>query len=557
MGNIHPIEEFFRFWKNVPISAKLYFVVGTMAILVVIELFTLHFAMGNLSAVRAFVSGEASWSKAQKNAVYRFQRYALTNNENDFRAFHEALKIPEGDRMARMELEKVNPDMEKVRAGFIQGRVHPDDVESVVLMLQRFNQVSYIKKAVLAWKEGDALLIKLKKVADEYYYLVNEGSKNKLRMQQCLDEVVTINDSLTRIEEIFSSTLGEGSRWMERIILIILIVLVITVESIGLTLTFFTSKAISKGLENLNDIAKDFGQGNFDKRLLVDSSDELGQLNESINKMGDLLQKSYGDLRLSHRELEDKVQERTATLAEVANQNKELYKEAQAAVRMRDDFLSIASHELRTPLTSLNLQLYLLEKAATGETLDSEEIKKLTARSLALVKKLTALQETLMDLAQIRIGKLEIKKDHAELSAIVADCISQLSATALRSGNEIIFERMEMVSGKIDAMRISQVVTNLLTNAMKYGERKPIRVKVFGEKDNGIIVVQDQGLGIPLEKQDRIFERFERASDDHAVSGLGLGLYISKQIIEAHGGRIFIESALGKGSSFIVKFALS
>ena len=92
---------------------------------------------------------------------------------------------------------------------------------------------------------------------------------------------------------------------------------------------------------------------------------------------------------------------------------------------------------------------------------------------------------------------------------------------------------------------------------MKYGERKPIRVKVFGEKDNGISVVQDQGLGIPLEKQDRIFERFERASDDPAVSGLGLGLYISKQIIEAHGGRIFIESALGKGSSFIVKFPLS
>lgn len=529
-----------------------------MATLVIIELFTLHFAMGNLSAVRAFVSGEASWSKAQKNAVYRFQRYALTKNEADYKAFHESLKIPDGDRIARMELEKENPDMEKVYAGFIQGRIHPDDVSSVIQMLQRFNRVSYIVKAVAAWRKGDLLLIELRSIVDEYYALVSDGSRNKVRMQECLDRVVDINTQLTEIEEEFSNVLGEGSRWMERIILMILIILVLTVESIGLALTFLTSKAISKGLSNLNGITNEFGRGNFDHRLVVDSNDEIGRLNQSVNKMGDLLQKSYNDLKNSHKDLEQKVQSRTAELGEIATQNSELYKEAKSAIKMRDDFLSIASHELRTPLTALNLQLYLLEKIASEDEdkMDLAQIKKISIRSMSLVRKLASLQEVLMDLAQIRVGKLEVKKEFVDLSIIVSDCVAQLGIEASRSGSEIILERVESATGEMDVTRVSQVVTNLLTNAMKYGERKPIRVKVFKESNFAVVVVEDQGVGVPPEKQERIFERFERATDDPAVSGLGLGLFISKQIVEAHNGRIFIESLPGKGSSFIVKFPL-
>ncbi len=538
---------------------KLYFVVGIMASLVIIELFTLHFAMGNLSAVRAFVGGEASWSKAQKNAVYRFQRFALTEDEEDYRAFHEALKIPDGDRAARLELEKPNPDMRKVFAGFAQGRIHPDDVPPVVNMLKRFHRVSYIAKAVEAWTEGDQLLVKLRNTVDAYHELVLKGSKDKIKMQQYLDEVVEINNDLTRIEEIFSSTLGEGSRWMERIIFMILVILVVTVESIGLTLTFFTSRAITKGLADLNSITHDFGKGNFERRLVVDSADELGQLNQSVNRMGDLLQKSYYDLRVSHRDLELKVHERTEALEIIASQNNDLYKEAKSAVRMRDDFLSIASHELRTPLTALNLQIYLLEKSVNEDEgpMDKELVKKLTGRAMGLVKKLATLQGVLMDLTQIQVGKLEIKKEEVDLALIVADCISQLSTHAIRSGIEISLEEANTAVGEMDPTRVAQVVTNFLTNAMKYGEKKPIRVKVFKENNTGVVVVSDSGPGIPIEKQEQIFERFERVVDDPAVSGLGLGLYISKQIVEAHNGKIFIESTPGKGSSFIVKFPLT
>ncbi len=546
------------FWKNISISAKLYAVVGTMALMVIIELLTLRFATDTLSAVRAFVGGEASWSKAQKNAVYRFQRYAMTKDENDYNAFLESLKIPDGDRKARMELSKINPDMNIVRQGFIQGHVHPDDIPAVVNLLQRFYWVSYITKAVAAWTEGDQLLIQLRDVVYDYHSMVQRGETNSALMQETLDKIISINDGLTRVEGTFSAVLGEGSRWLEDIVFAILFVLVITVESIGLTLTFFTSRAISRGLSNLNQVATEFGRGDFSRRLPVTSEDEIGQLTQSVNKMGDLLQKSYNELKLSHRELEDKIQVRTAELAEIANQNNELYKEAKNAVKMRDDFLSIASHELRTPLTALNLQLYLLERAASNQEKESNvhQVKDLSKKATTLVKKIAILQEVLMDLAQIRAGRLEVKKSAGDVASLALECVSQLAGESQKFGSEIILNAKGSVMGNFDSIRIGQVITNLLTNALKYGEKKPIQINVYEENKWAVIEVIDQGVGISADKQQQIFERFERVNEDPAVSGLGLGLYISKQIIEAHQGIIGIESFTGRGTKFTARFPL-
>src|ERR1700693_2034265 len=123
------MQRRFKMWKNVSISKKLYFVVGLMALLIGGELFTLRFAMRNLSAARAFVGGESLWSKAQKNAVFSLQRFGLTKNEKDYEAFLEALKVNEGDHQARLELFKEKPDATLLREGFLQGHIHPDDIE--------------------------------------------------------------------------------------------------------------------------------------------------------------------------------------------------------------------------------------------------------------------------------------------------------------------------------------------------------------------------------------------------------------------------------------------
>lgn len=558
---MRPLNSFpiFKIWKNISISKKLYFVVGAMALLIVIELMTLRFAMSNLSALRAFVGGEASWSKAQKNAVYRFQRYVMTKDHWEYVAFNEALKIPDGDRKARIELQKNSPDMGIVRAGFIEGHVHPDDIEPVVNLLRRFFWVSYIQEAVAAWTEGDRLLIELREIVFNYHKAVQDGVADTPEMVAKLDRVIEINNELTRVEEIFSRVLGVGSRWLENIVFVSLFFLVITVESIGLTLTFFTSRSITRGLFGLNKLTEEFSHGNFAHRLNITSGDEIGQLTQSINTMGDMLQKSYKELQQSHKELELKVQQRTAELAEIANQNSELYKEAKSAVRMRDDFLSIASHELRTPLTALNLQLYLLEKATGDDDKKSniDQIKKITSRANVLTKKLVTLQEVLMDLAQLRLGKLEIKREICDIIPIVNDCISQLNLVAVRGRSEILFEsENSSIIGSLDSTRVAQVITNLLSNAIKYGEGRPVKIKVFQKNNFAIVEVSDQGQGIPFNKQDQIFDRFERVSDDPAVSGLGLGLYISKQIVEAHNGNISVESIVGSGTKFTATFFL-
>lgn len=557
---MRPLNSFsiFKIWKNISISKKLYFVVGAMALLIVIELLTLRFAMSSLSALRAFVGGEASWSKAQKNAVYRFQRYVMTKDEWDYVAFNEALKIPDGDRKARIELLKLSPDMQVVNAGFIQGHVHPDDIPPVVNLLRRFYRVSYLQEAVTAWTQGDQLLLELRKIVWNYHKAVQEGRADTPEMMAELERVIEINNELTRVEEIFSKVLGQGSRWLESIVFAILFFLVITIESIGLTLTFFTSRSISRGLLGLNKLTEEFAHGNLKRRLDINSKDEIGELTQSINTMGDMLQKSYHDLQLSHKELELKVEQRTAELAEIANQNSALYIEAKNAIQMRDDFLSIASHELRTPLTALSLQLYLLERVTETDKqeADVDQIKKITSRASALTKKLGTLQGVLMDLAQLRLGKLEIKREMCDIVPIVTECITQLNLMAVRGGAEICFELPDSIMGSVDCTRVGQVVTNLLSNAIKYGEGKPINIKVFQKNKFAILEVSDQGQGIPFNKQEQIFDRFERVSEDPAVSGLGLGLYISKQIVEAHQGNLTVESKSGNGTKFIATFFL-
>jgi signal transduction histidine kinase len=549
----------FQKFKDISISKKLYLVFGTMALLVIVELITLHFAMRSLSALRAFIGGEASWSKAQKNAVYRFQRYAMTKNEKDYLAFHEALRIPDGDRKAREELNRPRPNLEIVRSGFIQGHVHPDDIDPVVNLLRHFSKVSYIREAVHAWTEGDKLLIELKDVVLRYHSLINDKKADPIVMQNLLDKVIEINDGLTKVEEKFSQVLGEGSRWLESIVFMSLFVLVITIESLGLILTFGTSRSISKGLLALNKLSNEFGHGHFERRLAITANDEIGQLTHSLNTMGEMLQKSYNDLQLSYKDLDQKIQARTLEIAEIAIQNNELYKEAKTAIKMRDDFLSIASHELRTPLTALNLQLYQLEKVAknnSGKQVDLEQITKISHRASFLVKKLASLQEVLMDLAQLRLGKLEIKKSMTDFTEIVSECVTQVNTESTRRGAEFIFENDGPIFGNIDGIRVAQVVTNLLTNAIKYGDCKSIKIKVRKNNSHARVEVIDQGPGIPLEKQEQIFDRFERVSEDPAVSGLGLGLYISKQIVEAHNGEILVESVLGVGTKFTATFHL-
>ncbi len=231
-----------------------------------------------------------------------------------------------------------------------------------------------------------------------------------------------------------------------------------------------------------------------------------------------------------------------------------LYRKAQAEVRERDEFLSIASHELRTPVTALQLQLQLLQRAAQRSLAelpqlleDKMEVLERQTRRIAL------LVNELLDVSRMRLGRLELRHEPIDLADLVRDTARQLEPEVIRSGSSLQLDLRGPAVGRFDRMRIEQVVTNLIANAAKFGQGKPITVVVEADPVKVRLRVTDRGIGIAEENQARVFERFERAVTAHHFGGLGLGLYIARQIVEAHGGEIRVESAPGEGATFPVE----
>ncbi|HET8538789.1 MAG TPA: ATP-binding protein [Anaeromyxobacter sp.] len=238
-----------------------------------------------------------------------------------------------------------------------------------------------------------------------------------------------------------------------------------------------------------------------------------------------------------------------------AIENARLYGEAQAAVAARDEFLSIASHELRTPLTALRLALENMRRVSTRDAiakLPAEYVERVLATAERQGHRLESLVAALLDVSRIQMGRLELDVEEVDLTLVVTEAAASLEDEARQTGS-VIAIRGEPVRGYWDRLRISQVVTNLLANAVKYGAGKPVEVE-FGPADAGArLVVRDHGIGIEPADQPQIFERFERAVSSRNYGGLGLGLYIVKRIVEAHGGSISVRSTPGEGSAFAVE----
>lgn len=222
--------------------------------------------------------------------------------------------------------------------------------------------------------------------------------------------------------------------------------------------------------------------------------------------------------------------------------------------------MAVASHELKNPLTSLKLQIKLLAKilaaqGASGEN-RSSEIQRLILSSDQQIKKLVWLIDDMLEVSRISAGKLTLKPTQVDLGAIVKEVCERFAPELAVTKSELRLNLQEGVVGYWDAMRIEQVVTNLLTNAMKYGSGNLIEVSVWNEGHKALLRVQDYGIGITPADQKRIFQRFERAVTAKKYGGLGLGLFISREIVEAHVGKIWVESEPGKGSKFTVELPL-
>lgn len=227
------------------------------------------------------------------------------------------------------------------------------------------------------------------------------------------------------------------------------------------------------------------------------------------------------------------------------------------ALYARDEFLSIASHELKTPLTSLRLQAQMFKRGIMKEDPSIYRPQKLEGLVNLLdkqVSRLNRLVDDMLDVSRIRSGKLTIEREKFNLCDLVSEVIERLKGQFDAASVMLpTIERCEDAIGEWDRIRLEQVIINLLTNAIKYGEKKAIQVEVKSIGEEICLQVRDQGMGISEDAQKRIFARFERAVNSSEVTGLGLGLFITKQIVVAHGGRIWVESEMGKGATFYVQ----
>ena len=238
-----------------------------------------------------------------------------------------------------------------------------------------------------------------------------------------------------------------------------------------------------------------------------------------------------------------------------AMENARLYREAQQAVRARDDFLSVASHELRTPLTPLRLQLQRLigSRTRAPANLPTERVRDILQRSERHVQRLGVLIDNLLDVSRITSGRLILEPEWVDLAELTREVSGRFTEELTNTGSVLDVDASRPVLGRWDRLRLEQVITNLLSNAIKYGASKPIRMSVQGDGDSARLEVQDDGIGIDEDKQARIFERFERAVSARSYGGLGLGLFIARQILDAHGGSIAVHSEIGQGTRFTVR----
>jgi PAS domain S-box-containing protein len=234
---------------------------------------------------------------------------------------------------------------------------------------------------------------------------------------------------------------------------------------------------------------------------------------------------------------------------------KQAEQELKEAVRSRDDFLAIASHELRTPLTSLHLQIQLRQrelKRNFPEAFTPARIAADLSKQFAYVRRIVRLVDDILDVSRISEGRLQLLREEFDLCDMVSEVLRRFKATSDAAEVEVRLDACDLVHGSWDRFRLEQVLLNLLNNALKYGRRKPIHVRVYYQSPHAFFSVRDEGIGIRAEDRRRIFLRFERAISEDEVSGLGLGLYISQEIVAAHGGTIEVGGGPGAGSEFVV-----
>ena len=337
--------------------------------------------------------------------------------------------------------------------------------------------------------------------------------------------------------------------------------------SIGVILVFMISTRLSKPIIDLTKSVRELSKGNFSitENIKIDSGDEIGILASEFVEMSKNLRISRENLEVHSRTLEQKVEDRTLKLKEANKRSEEANKKLQEIDNMKTEFLSTVSHELRTPLSLVLGFARIIKKRFEDvifphvKTEDSKVLKSINQVESNLDTivsegdRLTDLIDDLLDITKIEAGKFEWEMEPTSVAEVIKRATAIASSSFEENGLELIKDiedRLPKVVG--DENRIQQVIINLISNAVKFTEKGSITCRARKINNEIMISVIDTGTGISKSDHVKIFEKFKQTSIPlkDKVKGTGLGLAICKEIVEHHGGRIWVESEQGKGSVF-------
>ena len=521
--------------NNTSISRKLYFTIGFTALLVVVELCTLWFSITTLSAVRSYVGGEGLWSKAQKDAILNLREYAYSHQLKDYLAFQKYLEVPFGDKAARIELEKEHPDYTVVKSKLIQGRNHPEDVDGMAKLLRRFHNVYYLKKAFTAWAKAEPVLDQLILIGEELHALV-QSNANKEDIAILLNKIDALNVQLTKLEDNFSFTLGEGARWLENLVLRAVLALSVTIGLTTVLIAISINRNLKRGVDAIIIGSEKIRDGDLNTRVEMFSEDEIGMVANAFNEMTKTLEQNIRELRSTEAKMV--LEKQRAEKSEHAKQQ----------------FLINMSHEMRTPLNAILGFARHLQQALLGK--DEQDSLKMIVES---GDHLLITVNDILDFTNIETGEISFVSNPLEVTSVIKSTVQLVAHNASLKGIELKYEVDPAIPTVLygDGPRLSQILLSLFSNAVKFTEKGSILISanLIGRDNENITIefrVKDTGIGIAKDKQEKIFDLFEQASNHmtRKFGGTGIGLTIVKHLVALQHGEISVSSHPGEGSEF-------